>query len=242
MLLVYYTIARALGQDHEKNGSGHDTDTSPSVGSDPTADTQRRKLTLAIYKTLFEAKRQDQLAALKTLVEMRDVNQRYKIIDMMLQGLFKVLEESRTEVTMGGIGPDGPVPAEEKLRDAYSRVVENTAFFGDVLLRFPKIVHGYFDPNVRWQALARWGIDFCNRTGVFDTGTYSKLLMLMSQELGFVEKSPDFRNPFRVDEDKILQESELLQKALVKEKRRKRKEEQRAKMKGPRLSRVQDDL
>ena len=64
---------------------------------------------------------------------------------------------------------------------AYSRVVENTAFFGDVLLRFPKIVHGYFDPNVRWQALARWGIDFCNRTGVFDTGTYSKLLMLVSE-------------------------------------------------------------
>ena len=41
-------------------------------------------------KRLFETKRKEQLNALKNLVELSDVNQQYKIIDIMLKGLFKV--------------------------------------------------------------------------------------------------------------------------------------------------------
>lgn len=35
-------------------------------------------------------KRKDQMNALKNLIELNDVNQQYKIIDIMLKGLFKV--------------------------------------------------------------------------------------------------------------------------------------------------------
>lgn len=66
-----------------------------------------------------------------------------------------------------------PVPT------AYSHVVENTAFFGDVVLRFPKIVHHYFDRNSNWNSLIRWGIGFCNLTGVFEQGPHSQVLQLV---------------------------------------------------------------
>lgn len=62
---------------------------------------------------------------------------------------------------------------------AYSHVVENTAFFGDVVLRFPKIVHHYFDRNSNWNSLIRWGIGFCNLTGVFEQGPHSQVLRLV---------------------------------------------------------------
>lgn len=62
---------------------------------------------------------------------------------------------------------------------AYSHVVENTAFFGDVVLRFPKIVHHYFDRNSNWNSLIRWGISFCNLTGVFEQGPHSQVLGLV---------------------------------------------------------------
>lgn len=62
---------------------------------------------------------------------------------------------------------------------AYSHVVENTAFFGDVVLRFPKIVHHYFDRNSNWNSLIRWGIGFCNLTGVFEQGPHSQVLQLV---------------------------------------------------------------
>lgn len=49
-------------------------------------------------KKLFEVKRKDQMNALKNLIELNDVNQQYKIIDIMLKGLFKV---SFTEMRAG---------------------------------------------------------------------------------------------------------------------------------------------
>ncbi|MGH0180956.1 UNVERIFIED_CONTAM: hypothetical protein FKN15_005382 [Acipenser sinensis] len=64
-------------------------------------------------KRLFETKRRDQLTALKNLVELNDVNQQYKIIDIMLKGLFKVLEDSRTVLIAANVQPDDAFPQEE---------------------------------------------------------------------------------------------------------------------------------
>lgn len=58
-------------------------------------------------------------------------------------------------------------------------MVENTAFFGDVVLRFPRIVHHCFDHNSNWNLLIRWGISFCNQSGVFDQGPHSPILSLV---------------------------------------------------------------
>lgn len=62
---------------------------------------------------------------------------------------------------------------------AYSHVVENTAFFGDVALRFPRIVHHYYDRNADWSRLLRWGLRFCNQTGVFSGGAHQHVLTLV---------------------------------------------------------------
>ncbi|XP_034373471.2 coiled-coil domain-containing protein 134 isoform X2 [Arvicanthis niloticus] len=148
---------------------------------------------------MFEVKRREQLLALKNLAQLNDIHQQYKILDVMLKGLFKVLEDSRTVLVAADVLPDGPFPQDEKLKDAFSHVLENTAFFGDVVLRFPKIVHHYFDHNSNWNLLIRWGISFCNQTGVFDQGPHSPILNLMAQELGISEKDSDFQNPFKID-------------------------------------------
>lgn len=62
--------------------------------------------------------------------------------------------------------------------------MENTAFFGDVVLRFPRIVHHYFDHNSNWNLLIRWGISFCNQSGVFDQGPHSPILSLVRTGAG----------------------------------------------------------
>lgn len=75
------------------------------------------------------------------------------------------------------------------LSPAFSQVLENTAFFGDVVLRFPRIVHHYFDHNSNWNLLIRWGISFCNQSGVFDQGPHSPILSLVRTGAGTV-RSP----------------------------------------------------
>uniref|UniRef100_A0A452QPZ0 Coiled-coil domain containing 134 n=1 Tax=Ursus americanus TaxID=9643 RepID=A0A452QPZ0_URSAM len=169
---------------------------------------------LEIYKKMFEVKRREQLLALKNLAQLNDVHQQYKILDVMLKGLFKVRV-----------------------------VVENTAFFGDVVLRFPRIVHYYFDHNSNWNLLIRWGISFCNQSGVFDQGPHSPILSLMAQELGISEKDSDFQNPFKVDRPEFISSTDPFQKALREEEKRRKKEEKRKEIrKGPRISRSQSEL
>ncbi|XP_053440788.1 coiled-coil domain-containing protein 134 isoform X3 [Nycticebus coucang] len=48
---------------------------------------------LEIYKKMFEIKRREQLSALKNLAQLNDVHQQYKILDVMLKGLFKMAQE-----------------------------------------------------------------------------------------------------------------------------------------------------
>ncbi|KAL2309152.1 hypothetical protein Nmel_005335 [Mimus melanotis] len=214
-----------------------------SQGSFTDLEKQRVDSGLEIYKKLFEVKRKDQMNALKNLIELNDINQQYKIIDIMLKGLFKVLEDSRAVLIAADVPPDGPFPQDEKIKDAYSHVVENTAFFGDVVLRFPKIVHHYFDRNSNWNSLIRWGIGFCNLTGVFEQGPHSQVLRLMAQELGISEKSPDYRNPFKTDQSEFFPSADTFQKALRDEEKRRKKEEKRKEIrKGPRISRSQSEL
>ncbi|MGH0168114.1 UNVERIFIED_CONTAM: hypothetical protein FKN15_053611 [Acipenser sinensis] len=182
-----------------------------------TASCERRDSSLEIYKRLFETKRRDQLTALKNLVELNDVNQQYKIIDIMLKGLFKVLEDSRAVLIAANVQPDDAFPQEEKLKEAYSHVVENTAFFGDVALRFPRIVHHYYDRNSNWNLLLRWGLGFCNLTGLFQEGQGGHGGISCVQ---------------------VLHTADEFQKVLREEEKRRRKEERRKEIrKGPRISR-----
>ncbi|XP_068107880.1 coiled-coil domain-containing protein 134 [Hyperolius riggenbachi] len=213
------------------------------LGHSSDTNKQKKDSAFEIYKKLFEVKRKDQINALNNLIELNDVNQQYKIIDIMLKGLFKVLEDSRAILIASGVQPDGPFPEDEKIKDAYSHAVENSAFFGDVVLRFPKIVHHYFDRNSNWNNLIRWGIGFCNLSGIFNDGPHSQLLGLMSQELGISEKSPDYRNPFKTDNMEFLSNADAFQKALREEEKRRRKEEKRKEMrKGPRITRSRSEL
>lgn len=192
---------------------------------------------------MFEVKRREQLLALKNLVQLNDVHQQYKILDVMLKGLFKVLQDSQTVLLAADVLPDGPFPQDEKLKEAFSQVLENTAFFGDALLRFPRLVHHYFDRNSNWNLLIRWSISFCNQSGVFDRGAHSPVLSLMAQELGISEKDSDFHNPFQEDRAELLPGTDPFQKALREEEKRRRREEKRKEMrKGPRISRAQAEL
>nr|XP_033785247.1 coiled-coil domain-containing protein 134 isoform X1 [Geotrypetes seraphini] len=214
-----------------------------TLGSTSDTKKQKRDTGFEIYKKLFEVKRKDQISALNNLIELNDVNQQYKIIDIMLKGLFKVLEDSRAVLIAADVQPDGPFPEDDKIKDAYSHTVENSAFFGDVVLRFPKIVHHYFDHNSNWNNLIRWGIGFCNLSGIFDDGPHSQLLGLMAQELGISEKTPDYRNPFKTDHSEFFPNADAFQKALREEEKRRKKEEKRKEIrKGPRITRSRSEL
>ena len=62
----------------------------------------------------------------------------------------------------------------------YAHVVENTAFFGDLLLRLPDIVHDLLKRNHEWHVMVHWSIAFANETGIYEKAD-AKLLHLVGE-------------------------------------------------------------
>ena len=57
-----------------------------------------------------------------------------------------------------------------------SKVLENTAFFTDLIVRFPKPSHIFYKRNKnKWKKIMTEAINICQNSGVFD-GDYATLL------------------------------------------------------------------
>jgi hypothetical protein len=62
---------------------------------------------------------------------------------------------------------------------ALANILENTAFFGDILLRLPDISHKILTLKHEWEVLLNWSLGFCNQTHLLDKQT-EKLVYLVS--------------------------------------------------------------
>lgn len=186
------------------------------------------------YKRLFVEHRHMQLEAVKSLQQFDDNTKKYKLVNVMLQQLFSVLNEAKQNLTQWGFVPGvDPFPENETVREAFSKVVENTAMFGDLVLRLPDVVHDLYDKHKEWNTLIGWSVWFAGESKVFDGGS-EKLLNLMSQEIGLIPKEDNYLNPFslaaQMMKDQAMKDVVDYAKSKVKPKKKKEKK------KGPRLS------
>jgi hypothetical protein len=62
---------------------------------------------------------------------------------------------------------------------ALANILENTALFGDILLRLPDISHKVLTSEYQWEALLHWSLHFSNETHLLDKQT-QKLVYLVS--------------------------------------------------------------
>lgn len=176
-----------------------------------------------IYQKLFTHQRGLQKEAINSLLQMPAVNQ-YKFVKSTMDEIFKVLEGARTNLTKWGQLPDDSFPGNETVRNSVSKILENTALFGDLMLKLPDISHELYDRQNERKIMIEWCIYFCRQSGMFDK-IHLKLLDTLSQELELVDPDPKYFNPYR----KITKEplKEEIQKPKTKQKK-----------KGPKLSQV----
>ncbi|XP_066287080.1 coiled-coil domain-containing protein 134-like [Branchiostoma lanceolatum] len=192
-----------------------------------------------IYKRLFAHKRMDHKDAVSTIVAMEGYAKQYKMINILLDNIFKVIPDAQTSLQQAGYYP-GPFPENTDIKDALSRLLENVAFFGDILLRFPDMTHDVLKKHKEWGVIIEAAVVFCNQTQLYSEGVSQEQLMLVSQELGLKEKDPNYVNPFS-KEGKMAQEQQMLQEAKSSHDKPKKKKD-REKRKGPRLSRSKNEL
>ncbi|KAL8589900.1 hypothetical protein ACOMHN_023987 [Nucella lapillus] len=184
------------------------------------------------YKKLFNEHRATQLNAVKAMQKFGSPEAQYQLVELMLKQLFKNVEEARQNLTMWGFLPGDEFPLNETIRESMSKVLENTALFGDMLLRMPQAVHEFYDKNREWQLLMSWAYTFSNQSTVFE-GPNKAMLNLLAQESGMIPKSPNYVNPF------LASEEESKHKVPVDVVARKERQKKAKIPRGPRMSRTE---
>lgn len=178
---------------------------------------------------LFKRRRAEQLEAVKGFRKFNSYEKQFSMIVVLAKKIFSVIESSRVLLEASDYIPgSSPFPSDETIRDALSNILENTALFGEIVLRFPEITHTVLSSNNDWSILYKWSISFTHlNNNLLDKSTIT-LINLVSQELSYVEKDPNYRNPYRRNSNESNNNN--VQQISVKKKKKKEVK------KGPRMS------
>ncbi|KAL3879305.1 hypothetical protein ACJMK2_031606 [Sinanodonta woodiana] len=244
LLLVSVMGVRCDTKDSETAGEKHIQ--KDGIVAEPGVKTEKENLkgkivTEEMYKRLFQKVRHMQLEGLKRIQNFGDYAKKYKLVDKMLKALFEVLSQAKVNVTEMGFLPGDPFPENVTAREAVSKVLENTAMFGDMVLRLPDVVHAIYKKNNEWRQTINWAVWFCNESRLFDKA-HKTLINLMSQEIGLIPKEEGYFNPYTAESAKagILKNNydpmmdPMMQMKAIKDKKKMKK--------GPRMTGVHTEL
>ncbi|PSN36269.1 hypothetical protein C0J52_22624 [Blattella germanica] len=184
-----------------------------------------------LFIKLFMKRRREQLDAVKRILAMDNYEKQYKMVTVIAEKVFHVIQASRVQLESSGYIPGSSTfPKDENILDALANILENTALFGEILLRLPDITHKILASKHDWEILIQWSIGFANQTHLLDKQTL-KLIYLVSQELNIQERDPDYINPYSNN----YQEKQKVPEENVSTNTAKKKKKKEYK-KGPRMS------
>ena len=175
LLLVFYQGTQVLGDDGPNENPEHDN-----------------------FRRLFQEKRLYQLGAVKQLQNLEPEKQN-KMLEAMITQMMTVLTKSRAKLLEGGYEVSGGgLPEDETLKDALALVLENTCLASDLLLRFPYYMHQKLRDLPELDTTYKWALGFTQEMAepLLDSSAV-KLMDLALQEMGLIEMSPDYVNPYK---------------------------------------------
>ncbi|XP_044747672.1 coiled-coil domain-containing protein 134-like [Coccinella septempunctata] len=151
-----------------------------------------------LYKQLFKRQRVNHLEAIKSFRKISHYEKQYSMIQIMAEKVFSNIQEHRAAIEASSFIPGvSEFPSDNNVREALSSILENTALFSEIIIRYPDIAVDVLKTNNNWDVLLQWGIAFSNQMRyLLDKGTI-KLLHLVSQELNHIDKDPNYVNPYR---------------------------------------------
>uniref|UniRef100_A0A6A7G0P0 Coiled-coil domain-containing protein 134-like n=2 Tax=Hirondellea gigas TaxID=1518452 RepID=A0A6A7G0P0_9CRUS len=181
---------------------------------------------------MFEERRQEHKSAVKSLLAMDDYQKQHKMITLTLERVHQVLKMSQEKLQQGHYVPGDPFPLDNSVRDALSQTMETTCLLGEVLLHLPDITRNVLEKLGTNKGLLAWGVFFTAHTTFLSDST-KKLVHLMEQELGLVDRDHDYVNPYSKSNK---------QKAKQYKQPQPKKKKKKSFKRGPSLSRHYDEL
>lgn len=176
----------------------HQTDKPNSV---PTG-AFTKKEDIEIY---FAAKRKQHLDAVQTLMTLKRYEQKHEMIRRIFEKIFDVVIESRAKVENSDYILGDALPQSAIVEDIL-QILDNCAFFGNLVLKFPDITKRLLKDNNQWVEMYKWGFTFSISSNLLDQISL-KMFNLTAQQLELIPKSEDFVNPYEESHQKKLRKS-----------------------------------
>ncbi|XP_011498928.1 PREDICTED: coiled-coil domain-containing protein 134-like [Ceratosolen solmsi marchali] len=158
-----------------------------------------------LFKRLFLERRKEHLQAIKNLKDINNYERQYKMIDALSQKIIDVIKikkshlEDFTDLKLANISFSTDIEAKKyDVRDAMSSVLENIAFFGDIVLNLPDITHRILRTQPQWNSTIQWSFHFLNKTRDWLDNSTLGMVNLAMQELDIVQKEANYFNPNRI--------------------------------------------
>lgn len=142
----------------------------------------------------FAVKRKQHLEAVKTLMKFQRYEQKYELLSKIFNKIFEVLEISKAKVEnseyiLGGDLVPGSVT------ENILMVLDNCAFFGNLILKIPDISDRILKQNNQWVDLYKWCFTFSTSANLIDDMSL-KMFNIAAQQLKLLPKDEDFVNPY----------------------------------------------
>nr|XP_002126605.2 coiled-coil domain-containing protein 134 [Ciona intestinalis] len=191
---------------------------------------------LRLYRKLFRVKRKEHIAIVQKLLLMDDIEKHAAFIQMSMETIVKTIQESQQVLKSENYTPGRTFPTDTSAKEALSLILENTALFTDLIVRFPKLGHYFFEQNkMSWLRVMAPAITTCSATGVYD-GDHQLILHSLQQELGIGEKDPLYINPFLQESKQGRPLTAEEREQIYREEKREKKKQKLKKRTGPRLT------
>ena len=152
-----------------------------------------------------------------------------RVLDLILDfdnEMMKVLSSGRVDLENLGFVAGGTPFSSGPTMEKVALVLENTCLASDLLMRLPDETSERLKANNAWDSVFKWAINFSSETGFLDESS-QMLLNLASQELGLIEKQPNYINPYRKEKKPVKK---------FEDPPAKKKKEKKKLQKGPRMS------
>lgn len=189
------------------------------------------------YINQLKIKRMAQQEAVKRIIDYKDAKKEKEMLQMMIKQLFKTLLSSLeslrklTPATNSKSNDPPKLKVDENVATHMSAIIENTAFCADLVLHFPKqflkTLSGGGDKS--WRSILETAVGLTLKTELLDEST-SQAIHLMRQELNFIEREPNYVNPYSMKNEQFYKDDEQPQTVDSKKKKKEKKK------RGPGLS------
>lgn len=150
------------------------------------------------FKKFVYHRHSERLQAVKNVLKLK-YDKQYEILEKVLPTMFEVILDSRLILESSGYIPGEDWPLNMTVRDAMAQTIENTLYFGEMVLRLPDITHRIMKKHKEWQILIQWSWFFSKECLPFLHEKLHEPINLMAQELGIVSKDPMFYNQFKLE-------------------------------------------